>query len=366
MPGVIFAATRADSLEQLMPFLITCFLIVVCSLSAQAQVWGLKTHDPVSQPPSTLFSVDPATCTAETIAAVTLNGQQIHVDALAMGFAGELFGFQLDTGSRLIEIDPLTATATVIGAWLPDTQIRGACMRLGGTLLVHDEQAGVLLDIDPSTGDVVGSARPLLWNGLAIAGYGGGDLTQGRNGEFLFAAESRLFSLHAATGSVSLLAQDEDPLPDGFVPWICGLTWLDEPSGSPLYGYEVSANDAVFRYSDRLAAGRETCVDHAVPAYNAGRGDLASAPAGWIEVTRIQVAAEMARIDGLARPGLWVWVEYSAALDSPAWAELPTSLQEAPGAGLTGVPMTWEGLPAPGSQGFYRLRAATELPVFAP
>ena len=120
-------------------------------------IWGLKTHDPASQPPTTLFHFNEVGAGYAEIGRVTLGGADLEADALAQSPQGGLFAFSLGGGgSQLISINPTNAVATVIGPVLAGRDMRGATFLLSGKLIAFDNAADGLVEIDPASGTILG------------------------------------------------------------------------------------------------------------------------------------------------------------------------------------------------------------------
>jgi hypothetical protein len=65
-------------------------LLLLVTTSAHAIVWGIKTHDPISGPPSTLFTFTEDGGSLTVIGIITVNGVQIDADGLALSDGGKL------------------------------------------------------------------------------------------------------------------------------------------------------------------------------------------------------------------------------------------------------------------------------------
>ena len=134
-------------------------VLLFATLPTNAQSWGGKSKDPLSGPPSTLFRLSAGSFTS--VAEVKLAGTPIDVDGLAVSTAQTLYGFQLNSpslDSRLITISTLDAAASVVGPFLNGRDIRGAALTASGRLLVLDAAMNQLLEVDETTGAVMGSA----------------------------------------------------------------------------------------------------------------------------------------------------------------------------------------------------------------
>jgi hypothetical protein len=331
---------------------------------ASALLWGVKTHDPVTGPPATLFWLDEATSAWGQVGPVTVGGVQVDTDGLAPDGSGQLFAWHCQAGgSTLLRLDEATAIGTPVGGPLAGRNIRGATFTLSGRLLAFDDTASELLEIDPATGLVVGDPVPLA--GMAPGGAGqAGDLAQDLDGHLLFATGSRVFRLDRNTGQLTLLFEDTQDLGDGFPPWNAGLALSPQaPSDRALYLYEVSQHDGLYRYASSSVFTRTLIIPHVVPTYNAGRGDLAALPSARTEITSIRVEEGLAVLEAFCREEIWVAVEYTPVLDPPTWSEVAGTLVQVP-QNPEGIAtfIAWDALPAPGDQGFWRLTSSLEDP----
>ncbi len=57
----------------------TC-LMIVGILPAQAMIWGVKTHDPFTEPPSTLFRFEENGAGLITVGEILLANQSVTID----------------------------------------------------------------------------------------------------------------------------------------------------------------------------------------------------------------------------------------------------------------------------------------------
>ena len=317
--------------------------------------WGLKTHDPVSEPPTTMFWFDETGANYRELGTVRLAGLEIEADGLAMSPRGELFAFQVN-GSRLLSLNAVTAAATAVGPVLNGRNIRGASFTLAGRLLAFDCASRELLEVNPVTGQQVGAAVALSAN--LDASTTAGDLTQMPDGSLCFAYHEFLDWLDPVSGRLTQIYQDTAAFPDGFIPYCCGIACVpgSEPSNK-LFGYEASQNDSVYYYLPSANFARTLLVDDVVPSYNAGRGDLAGLPAAQVEVLGFAVSGANATLSAACRGGGWVEVIYTDDLGAPSWETVPGTAGWVPYTpGTIATPMTWTNLPADAAQRFFRVR----------
>jgi hypothetical protein len=320
-------------------------------------VWGLKTHDPLSQPPTTMFWFDEHGAGYRELGPVTLAGADIEADGLAMSPTGGLFAFQVNApgGSRLLALDSTTAAASVVGPVLSGRNIRGATFTLSGRLLAFDFAQKELVEVSPVTGLEIGSAVPLSTNLSATTTAG--DLTQMPDGSLLFAYHEFLYRLDARTGSLGLLHEDTVALADGFIPYSCGVVCA--PGSQPankLFCYEASQHEDVYQYLPSTAFARVQLLDNVVPSYNAGRGDLAALPGARVELLNFSVSGTNGTLETVCRGGLWAWVEFADDLGAPNWQTVPSTRALIPYSnGSIVTPKTWTNLLASAGHRFFRI-----------
>ena len=320
-------------------------------------VWGLKTHDPLSQPPTTMFWFDEQGANYRELGRVTLAGVDIEADGLAMSPGGGLFAFQVDApgGSRLLTLDATTAAASVVGPVLLGRNFRGATFTLSGRLLAFDFTRAELVEVSPGTGLEIGPAVPLSANLNATSTAG--DLTQMPDGSLLFAYDKFIYRLNPGTGSLVLLHEDLAPLADGFVPFSCGVVCApgSEPANK-LFCYDAAQHDDVYQYLPSTAFARVQLFDDIVPGYNAGRGDLAALPAARVELLNFSVHGASATLETVCRGGLSAWVEFTDDLSTPNWQTVPGTRTLIPYSdGSIATPKTWTNLPATAQRRFFRI-----------
>jgi hypothetical protein len=134
--------------------------------SISAEVWGVKTLGPNSDPPSTLFRFSADGTSFTILGIITLEGVQVELDGLAVDAGGTLFAYVAGNAScQLITIDPTSAVATAVGAPLSGREIRGAAFDRDGTLVGLDFISGAIVRVDPATGLPIAPDMPLTLEG---------------------------------------------------------------------------------------------------------------------------------------------------------------------------------------------------------
>ena len=257
-------------------------LVLLSTAPARAEVWGIKSKDPNSEPPVTLFHFDEDGSGLVGVGYIKLSGVNIDVDALAIDVGGGMYAFKVSsagTNSQLLSIDPSSAVATLVGPSLSNRDIRGAVFAGDGRFLTLDANQNALLEIDPTTGNIVGSPIGLMLGG---ASYNIGDVTdiaQKLDGGFVIGGDNRFYSLNVATGEMVLLHTDNANGSDGRVTAHAGLAFsTDAPNTDTLFAYDVIWDDDIWTYQTDAAYARSLLHGNIFSGYNAGRGDLATTP----------------------------------------------------------------------------------------
>jgi len=250
--------------------------------SVHAEVWGVKSHDPASDPPTTLFSLGDNGQGLVVIGKVKLAGNDIDVDGLAQNAAGGLLGFQVADGawSRLITINTVTAEATVVGATLTARDMLGAMFTADGRLFALDAANGLLVRIDPTTGSIIGAGLPLTVGEVPYHFSTFTDLTQRMDGSTVMVdailGGSKFYDMDIDTGVLVLLHTDVVNAPDSVPADIAGIAtspYGDNPER--LITYDVRWDDDIFCYDPTNMWTRSNGPLDIISSYNAGRGDLA-------------------------------------------------------------------------------------------
>ncbi len=257
-------------------------ILAIVSLCAPARgaIWGVKSHDPITQPPVTLFHFAENGVAFNTVGVVHNGTQQIDVDGLAMSPQADLYGFEVNSGgSTLVRISKTTASASSVGPVLPGMNIRGAVFCISGKLAALDATSNKLVCVNPSTGELIGSALSLTLNGQPFDVPDCTDIAQRADGLLLIAggAGNTIYSMDAATGKLSELFTDPNPDEQGYLLFIAGLAFSRSASlFGTLFAYDVSMTDDIFAYDTEALFARTTLFPDIIPSYNAGRGDLAA------------------------------------------------------------------------------------------
>ncbi|MFO0942825.1 MAG: hypothetical protein U0930_18975 [Pirellulales bacterium] len=253
-----------------------------------ATIYGIKSNNggAVAQSiaPTELFSLRADGTGFVDIGRVKIGATNIDADGLAFSESQGLFAFQMihpSNGSpadrsTLLNIDPLTGAATVIGVPLTGRAIRAAAFDKADRLWVIDALQDQLLQINIANGSVVGTPVPLTLNSNSFdvntcdLAFDGDNaiVSNGQTGV-------QIYSLNMTSGALTLLASDTVVQPVGLgttPPVPLGLV-IDQNAAFVLDG---NGTEDIFRYDMNLGYSRSTLINGIVPSFNSGRGDLAA------------------------------------------------------------------------------------------
>jgi hypothetical protein len=266
-------------------FAITLSIFLAVAFNLKAEVWGIKSFAVLDVPsqssaPADLFHFSEAGTEFQTVGPITVAGNEIDADGLAMDNQGTLYAFEISTnGSRLLTLDPNSAVGTPIGPFLDNLAIRGAVITLTGQLLVLDSNASQLLQISVLTGEIIGNPVSLTSGGVPYLFSFNGvcDLAESPDGVFLVTDVNRFLQLDAASGILTLLDTDNGLTQDGYTNALCGLTF-SQAAADPnrMFAYNVNGQDDIFTYDYDHAFARTEPYPNIISAFNSGRGDLAA------------------------------------------------------------------------------------------
>ena len=149
-----------------------CNLDPACAVTRTVYFTAPANGLPIEYPgvPTRLYTID-GEGNLQLLGDILLDGEPIAVSAIALSPDGTLVGFQhraVPIGSRLIIIDPDTATAVVTGEYV-DAYIDGAAFAPDGTLYVTDDGNNQVRVYDDGLGAVVlDYPEPFLGADIAI------------------------------------------------------------------------------------------------------------------------------------------------------------------------------------------------------
>jgi hypothetical protein len=258
-------------------------VILACAVGSveclAAQVWGLKASGgpgDASRNPVALYWFD-TDANFQLVGTVRLSDVEIDADALAFSTANGLLAYELQdplaavpSGSRLVSLDPVTAAATAIGPVMSGREIRGAALDVDDRLWVIDSLADELLEINPTTGAIIGSPQSLSRPVTNIC-----DLAFAPDSTLIVCDLDSVFTLGTSGAAMTPLFGDGAP-DDGIGVAYVGVAFsaFDE---FDLFFFDVNAEDDIFRFQDSAFLVREEPFANIWSFINAGRGDLAAA-----------------------------------------------------------------------------------------
>ncbi len=250
-------------------------LVLTPAASLSADVYGLKTHDPTSQPPTHLYVFEEDGSAFTDLGELLVNGASVDADALAIAPTGELYAYQVfGPDSQLLSVDLDTATGTPIGMALFGREIRGAVFDLQARLWVADALSDEVMQIDPATGEIIGTPVALTLDGADFDLSTVCDLAVRSDGRITVCHNNEIYALDPTAGGLS---------PRGSAPTSYAFAGLTYSAGAdcPLhvFFYDVSHSDDVGYLVEFAAYSVNVQYPNVVPQYNAGRGDLAAQPA---------------------------------------------------------------------------------------
>ena len=264
--------------------------------AAQGVCYGLKSRDyygtngQYSGAPTRLFRFYEDGSGVQDLGEIKVAGGSIDADALAWSWAHGLLAFQLTEAndqqgaarnSRLISIDRHTGATSLIGGWLAGRDIRGATCDLQDRLWVVDARSSQVLQIDPSTGLIIGSPVNLTLGGSPhTLTYSSQDLAVRTDGTFYLIDfdkspdpdvtphKAAIYTLNVATGALTLVHTDDNQQ-------LVGAAFSLTAEDDDLFAFEVNGSDDIFRYDVDASFNRTVLYGNIVTTFNAGRGDLA-------------------------------------------------------------------------------------------
>lgn len=268
----------------------TIGLLVLASTftTAPAQIYGVKGYDGVGTPRWTLFRCMEDGSQFTNLGELRINNQPIQIDGLAISRQTGLVGFQIDTTdpyaelgqrSRLVRIDPQTATVTPIGDWFRGT-IRAADFDPVGRLWAVDADKNAILQVNPITGTVlsVTMITPALdvtyMSGFAITADGTTYLSQS-----YLDNRTDFYTVDINTAQTTFLVSDTSTEPDcGGRTFRIQLVDIETSPNRPgaIFGFEVRGCDDIFILGGPFNYPRSVLYPNIISNYNGGPGDLAA------------------------------------------------------------------------------------------
>ncbi len=254
---------------------VIAFCVCAAPATLYGEVYGVKTHDPVSGPPTHLYVFAEDGSSFADLGEIKVNGASVDVDALAIAATGELYAYQvLGPDSQLIRVDPATLIGTPIGEPLYGREIRGAVFDLPGHLWLLDSANDQILSVYEDTGQPTGILPAALTVDSAPYNLSTTcDLAVRSDGRVTLCDFSQVYAVEPTSGRMDFRGTIS-----GLA--IAGLTYsADADCPLELFGYEINNSDDIYSIIEYEAYAASLLYQNIVPQYNAGRGDLAALPA---------------------------------------------------------------------------------------
>jgi hypothetical protein len=257
-------------------------MVLAANTAVADMTYGLESYAPggtvPSSAPTYLYSFEDNTPGVVTnLGKVKLNNSDVDADALAWSANHGLLAFAVQTGaaigSSLLTIDPDTAVATDTGSSYSGRDIRGAVFDAGDNLWVADAAQDQLLRINPVNGNIEQIIN-LTLSGAAFNLSTTTDIAITRDGTFFLVSTYDIYTVNVTTGALTL--QHNLGPPGSSTHALAGISFSTDGPDNALFGYEINGSDDIYQYD--ISSGYTPTVfkmDFS-PAFNAGRGDLAT------------------------------------------------------------------------------------------
>jgi len=249
---------------------------------AGALVYGVKSNASAvggSIPPTHFFSFQENGSGLTDHGALKLADQDLNVDALAYSPVYGLRGYDLRTdpshvvtGSRLVSIDPDTLAVTALSDFQDNRNMRGAVF-INNDFWVLDAAISQLLKVNPLDGAV------LAIRNLSVTLSDCCDLAVHRSGAVYLVnydyetVTTYIYTVDLATGQATL-----KHMQGGSDNAYVGAAFSMSAPAVNLFVFDVlwaTTNDDIF-FQSVADFSRTLLYPSIIPAFNAGRGDLAS------------------------------------------------------------------------------------------
>lgn len=268
MTIITATASRPSAITGTAGMLAVFFLACCLATPANAMLMGLKSAAPTdgsSSAPTSLFSFN-----ADGTGFAEIRRYDLDLDALAINGSGDVYAFQrtTSTDTRLVKLSDNNSWDMLFDPFARD--IRGAAFGPDGRLWVVDAQANEVFAIDASTGTIdAASIQGLNKNGEAFNLSDASDIAFRADGTAYLSDGANFYTLDIMTGLLTLSFTDTSNAYPGIA--------FDPADSNTLFGYEVNGPDDIYAFD--LSTGipqKSTLLANILPAFNSGRGDLAS------------------------------------------------------------------------------------------
>lgn len=232
-----------------------CLVFALCWSSPVSAAYLLGVASPYDAMsgdygPSELFRMEVDGSSYQSLGMLQADGADGDFDAIAASPEHGILAFlRTDAGSRPVRVNPLDATADVLGPPLFGSEIRGATFRSNGTLWAVDVQAGQLVKVQPMTGE------ELQFIGLSFEGSGfdasqNVDLVEDFSGQMLLVSDSQVYEVDLNTGALTERFADTQNELSGTTPPLLVGAAMGFVGSESLIGLDVAggASDDFYAY----------------------------------------------------------------------------------------------------------------------
>lgn len=249
------------------------------SVAAAGEIWGIKSEGVgsiPSQAPANLFRFNHDGTGFTDFGPISLvGGGQVDADGLAASGALGLYAFWLTpNGSQLMHLGSGSPQGTTVGSFMPTRSMRAAAFDHADRLWAVDASTSEIMQINPLTGAVIGAPVVLhtAFAALLIESEGS-DIAVNMTGEMVLVNGNRVYGLDPFSGMATLLGQDPtSPVPN----FLVGAAFSPDSPTDRLFVFEANGTDDLFTYDMNVSYNPNPLILNIIPAFNAGRGDLAS------------------------------------------------------------------------------------------
>ena len=252
---------------------------VVTTPCLAGEIWGIKSNVAgalPSQVPANLFRFNHDGNGFTDLGPITLPGSgPVDADGLAASGSLGLYAFWITpNGSQLMHLGSGSPAGTPVGDFMPALEMRAATFDTADRLWAIDANNSAIMQINPLTGATIGTPTALHTAVAALTIEGAGsDIAVNAAGEMVLVNGNRIYALDPFTGMATLLGQDPtSPVPN----FLVGAAFSPDAPADRLFTLEVNGSEDVLTYDMGVGYTPTPLLLNIIPAFNAGRGDLAS------------------------------------------------------------------------------------------
>ncbi len=239
-------------------------------------VYGIKSFAPVaggvSSAPAILFRFTVDGDGLSEIGTITLGGVEIDADGLSVSPTFDLRAFRIeDTGSTLISISKVDASATILADTILGREIRGGAFDHQDNLWIIDAVNDEVFRIHATTAAILSAPTPLMLNGELFDLSDSSDITFDVFGNAYLSSGDSIFALEPDSGTLTEHITDSGQ-------FLAGIAFAKAAATDiGLFAFEVVGTEDLFTYDIDGVLPRSDLFLNIFPSFNAGRGDLGAA-----------------------------------------------------------------------------------------